>query len=97
MPQKKRTSSSTPASSINWLAIFSFVALILAGIVGLLAAFKVSIPILSLIKDLLVLAVIAVLAYPVARRNGQVWTIIYWVIVILALIGILVGGIILSL
>ncbi|MDR0697358.1 MAG: hypothetical protein LBF68_07520 [Christensenellaceae bacterium] len=85
----KKTKS---ASKSQILQICAFITLILAAIIWILSAFGIlggAAAAMMFIKDLLILFTISLAAHPFAKSLGQTWYIIYWVIVVLAFVGML--------
>ena len=80
----------------DWVKIFAFVTLILSAFLilvnNILPLIKISVGgsffnILTLIKDLALLLGIALAAYAYAKPKGKSWLIVYWVAVIIYVIG----------
>ncbi|MDR2267550.1 MAG: hypothetical protein LBE09_08250 [Christensenellaceae bacterium] len=88
MAKKSKATGLTKGQTIAFCA---FITLILSGIVWILSGFGVfggARSALLFIKDLMLLFTIALAAHNFAKGLGKVWYVIYWIIVVIALIGI---------
>ncbi|MDR3186264.1 MAG: hypothetical protein LBU04_05605 [Christensenellaceae bacterium] len=77
------------------VSICSFVALILAGIIWVIVwipALGGVAAVLNFLKDILLLVAVALAAHNYAKKLGTAWYVIYWIIVVIAIIGILFGS-----
>ena len=89
----KRSSTHTNYDIIKML---SFIVLILAAVIMVLQACKVNLSVLSMIKDIALIAVVALSAYPFARSlRWKGWMIIYWIIVAVIVVAFILGTVLL--
>lgn len=75
-------------------AIAAFVALFLSAIIWLLNgvnALGSAAGVLNLIKDICLLAAVALASHNFAKGLGKVWYIIYWIVVVIAILGLIFG------
>ena len=81
----------------TFLGIIAFFALFLAGVMNILMAIvnlgSVGVA-LQLIADLLLVFTVVIAAYPFAKANKtNFWFIVYWVLTVLAIVGVVFGGV----
>jgi len=93
----RRNRNNNGVSRGQFLAVLAFVVLIVAAIVWILSAVALTGPIVgvtNLLLNIAIVGVIAIAAFPFAKANRRsAWWIIYWIIVIVALVGAAIGGI----
>ncbi|MDR1906542.1 MAG: hypothetical protein LBQ27_06510 [Clostridiales bacterium] len=87
MANKKSTI--TANDIIKWSA---YVALILSAILFLIGNLA-NLGILGLLKDLALFAAVALAAYKFAKSKGKIWYISFWIALVIALVGLILGGI----
>lgn len=78
------------------IMLFAFIALFLSGLILLIGALFPNLAILgilSIIKDTSLLLAIMLPAYDYAKRLGNVWVIIYWILVIIFVVGFIMSGV----
>ena len=82
----------------NVLGILAFVALFLAGVMKILNATNLNLgsvgTVLQIIGELSLVLTVVIAAHPFAKGlKSIVWYIIYWVLAIIAVVGVVYGGV----
>lgn len=75
----------------------AYVALIISGLIQVIFwilpnVTGVILTVLVIIKDISLLAAIVIPAHSFAERLGKFWTILYWIVVVIFIVGLIFGG-----
>lgn len=76
----------------NLLGFLAFIAVIIKAVAFILSYFNIGVGIFSFVADIILTGVALLVAWSFAKTCSKTWRIVYYVILILVIVGLVFGG-----